>query len=87
MFHMSTGFDLKPGVPIGDFARTISGLIEHLRELGLAHSCGPINARHRDIPLDTDNERDHQYFVMMTFKDRQQAEAARTYLIQHAELG
>jgi hypothetical protein len=87
MFHMLTHFDLKPGVPIGDFARAISGLTEHLQGLGMAHAVGPISARQRDIPLDTDKERGHQYFVMMTFQDRQQAEAARAYLIQHAEPG
>jgi hypothetical protein len=87
MFHMLTQFDLKPGVSIGDFARAISGLTEHLRGLGLAQGVGPIGARQRDISLDTDSERGHQYSVTITFKDRQQAEAARAYLFQHVDPG
>ncbi len=87
MFHMLTFFDLKPGVSIGDFAQAISRFAEHLRGLGMAHGVGRIGVRQSDIQLDTDRERGHQYFVMMTFKDRKHAEAARAYLIQHVDPG
>ncbi len=37
--------------------------------------------------MDTDDERDHEYFVVMSFKDRPQVDAAYAYILKHVEPG
>jgi hypothetical protein len=87
MFHMLVCFDLKPGVVIDEFRNSVSRFTEHLRGLDLAAGVSPIGARQSDTPLDTDRERSHQYFVTMSFRDRQQSDLAYQYLKEHIEPG
>lgn len=85
MFHMLTCFDLKPGVGIDDFRTAYTGFVEHMKRIGLVESTGPIGERKSDTQMDTDRERDHQYFVIMSFCDRAQVDAAFARLVQHEE--
>ena len=87
MFHMLTCFDLRPGVELGAFRQALVDYTAHLRELGLVESNSPIGRRQSDTILDTDGERDHQYFTIMTFQDRGQADAAVDFIKAHPELG
>jgi hypothetical protein len=87
MFHMLVCFDLKPGVVIDEFRDSVSKFTEHLRGLDLAAGVSPIGKRQSDTPLDTDRERSHQYFVTMSFRDRQQSDSAYDYLKEHIEPG
>ncbi|MEM1276585.1 MAG: hypothetical protein AAGH74_08665 [Pseudomonadota bacterium] len=48
----------------------------HLIAQDLAVSSSPIAGRRTDTGLDTDEERDHTFFVIMSFRDRAQSEAA-----------
>ncbi|NHX27803.1 hypothetical protein HA397_28065, partial [Escherichia coli] len=72
MFHMLTCFNLKPGVEIEAFRDAFVGFVDHMRSVGLVESAGAIGKRQRDTIMDTDDERDHEYFVVMSFLDRAQ---------------
>ena len=85
MFHMLTCFDLKPDVGIGDFRDAYSNLIAHLQGIGMAEGTGPIGRRQSDTPMDTDSERDQEYFVVMTFRDRAQVDVAYAQFLHHQE--
>ena len=85
MFHMLTCFDLKPDVEIGAFRAAYSDFVAHMRSIDLVAGTGPIGRRQSDTPMDTDGEQEHQYFVIMTFRDRAQVDAAYALLATHAE--
>ena len=85
MFYMLTCFDLKPDVAIEEFGLSIDTYAQHMREENLAQSMGPIGQRQSDSSLDTDDERDHQFYFITTFQDRAQSDKARDYILQHEE--
>ena len=85
MFHMLTCFDLKPGIGIEDFRAAYLNFVEYMRGIDLVECTGPIGRRQRDTRMDTDGERDHEYFVIMSFRDRAQVDAAYAYLVPHDE--
>lgn len=85
MFHMLTCFDLKPGIDIGMFRTAYMAFVDHMRGAGLVEGTGQIGRRQSDTRMDTDRERDHQYFVIMSFRDRAQVDAARAKLVPHEE--
>lgn len=83
MFHMLSCFDLKPGEEIAVFRTAYTALVEEMKQAGLVESSGPIGARQNDTPMDTDDEREHQYFAVMSFRDRAQVDAAYAHILQH----
>lgn len=83
MFHMLTCMNLKPGENIDDFSAAISAFAEHMRNLGLVHSISPIGRRQTDTIMDTDTERDHEYFFTMSFRDREQCDLAVAHIYPH----
>ena len=85
MFHMLTCFDLAPGIELGVFRRALADYTAHMRSLDLVESSGPIGRRERDTIMDTDSERDHEHFVIMTFRDRAQVDAAVDHILKHEE--
>ncbi len=85
MFHMLTCFDLDPDVGIGDFRAAYSDFVAHLRSIDMVAGTGPVGRRQSDTPMDTDGERDHQYFVIMTFRDRAQVDATYAQFLLHEE--
>lgn len=80
MFHMLCCFDLKPGFQLAAFQKAFADFTLHLKELGFVESSSPVGKRQSDTILDTDTERDHQYFSIMSFRDRVQADAAVDYI-------
>ena len=85
MFHMLTCFDLKPDVEIGAFRAAYSDFVAHLRSIEMVAGTGPVGRRQNDTPMDTDGERDHEYFVIMSFRDRAQVDAAYAQFKLHQE--
>ncbi len=85
MFHMLTCFDLKPDAGIGAFRAAYSDLVAHLQGIDLVEGTGPIGRRQSDTRMDTDSERDHEYFVIMTFRDRAQVDGAYAQFLLHEE--
>ncbi len=85
MVHMLTCCNLAPGIELEAFRRALANYTAHLRSLDLLESTGPIGRRQRDTILDTDSERDHEHFFIITFRDRTQADAAVTHILKHEE--
>ena len=87
MFYMLTCFDLKPDITIEEFSRAIKKYEQHMRDKRLTRSMGPIGERQRDTIMDTDSERDHEYYFISTFDDRAQCDQAVNYILRHEEPG
>ena len=67
MFHMLSRFDLNPGEEVGTFQSAYAAFVDEMKRIDLVESTGPIGNRQRDTPMDTDDEREHEYFVVMSF--------------------
>ena len=87
MFHMLTCFDLKPEISIVDFQQSLNAFTEHMRNLDLVEGSSPIGLRQTNTILDTDNERDHKYFMLTHFRDRAQSDKAVEYIKTFEEPG
>ncbi len=83
MFHMLSCFDLEPGDDLDSFRRAYENFVEEMKKIDLVESSGPVGRRQQDTPMDTDAERDHQYFTVMSFRDRAQVDAAYDHILQH----
>ena len=87
MFHMLSCFDLVNEMSIGEFQKSNSVFLAHMRELGLIESASPIGRRIRHPVMDTDKERDQEYFYTISFKDENQCDLAVEYIMAHTEPG
>lgn len=87
MFHMLMCFDLKPESTIDEFRQSIGEFTTHMKDIGLVESTSPIGRRQRDTIMDTDRERDHEYFLIMSFRDRAQCDLAVNHILPHEEPG
>ena len=85
MFHMLTCFKLKPGVDIEAFQVAYLDFVKYMQSVNLVECTGLIGQRQSDTKMDTDRQRDHQYFVIMSFRDRAQVDAAYSNLKPHKE--
>ena len=83
MFHMLSCFNLEPGDDISEFRQAYLNFVAEMKRIDLVESTGPIGHRQHDTPMDTDEERNHEYFVVMTFRDREQVDAAYDHILQH----
>ena len=73
-------FNLGPDETIEAFGRSLDRLTASLVERDLLLSTGPVGRRVRHEIMDTDDERDHEYFFLMNFRDREQCDRAVAYL-------
>jgi len=87
MFHMLTCFNLKSGITIDEFRQSLAEFTQHLQKIDLVHSTGPVGRRQRDTIMDTDDERDHEFFFITSFRDRAQCDRAVEYILPHEEPG
>jgi hypothetical protein len=87
MFRMLSCFNLKPGEDIASFRRALDAFVADMKRLDLVEDSGPVGRRQSDTPMDTDGERDHAYFVIMSFRDRQQVDAAYAHIMKHVDPG
>ena len=85
MFHMLTCFDLKADFKIGDFRAAYAEFVEHMKALDLVDHTGTVGQRQSNTILDTDGERDHQYFVTLSFRDRAQSDTAVAQILRNDE--
>lgn len=86
MFHMLSCFDLANEVSIGEFQESNNVFLEHMRKFGLIESASPIGRRNKHPVMDTDKERDHEYFYTISFKDKNQCDQAVEYIRAQSEL-
>lgn len=83
MFHMLSCFNLHSGEDIETFQSRYHALVEEMQRLDLVEGSGPLGRRQSDTPMDTDEERNHEYFSVMNFRDRQQVDAAYDHIKEH----
>ena len=76
MFHMHTSFDLSPNVKIEDYKATLERFSALMQASELLLETGPVMQRCHHPVMDTDEQRSHQYFFVMSFTDRSQCDAA-----------
>lgn len=84
---MISCFNLAEGVDIDAFRTGYAAFFEEMRKAGLAEATGPIGRQVNDTPMDTDDERDHAFFVVMTFRDRAQMDEAYAHIERHVAPG
>ena len=87
MFHMLSCFNLKPGVPVTDFKNAVAELTDFLRGENLLQSTGPLGRRQRHPVMDTDAERDQEFYFIMSFEDRAQCDRAVELIDKHESRG
>ena len=85
MFHMLSCFNLKPGATVDEFRQSVAEFNLHLEKLDLVQSTGPLGRRQTDTIMDTDGERDQEYFFIMTFRDRAQCDRAVEHIYSLTE--
>ena len=83
MVHMLSCFNLPASESIESYSVGYRAFVKEMQQIGLVESSGPIGRRHSNTPMDTDDERDHEYFVIMSFRDRQQVDAAYDHILKH----
>jgi hypothetical protein len=87
MFRMLSCFNLKAGISIDESRCSLADHTAHLQALDLVDSTGPIGRRQSDTIMDTDNEREHQYFATMSCRDRAQCDRSEDYIHGHQQPG
>ena len=80
MIHMLSRFDLKPGVKFASFRTSYAEFVERMRVEGLVEATGKIGRREANTPMDTDDEKAPEYYVIMSFRDRRQLDEAYAYM-------
>ena len=80
MIHMLSRFDLKPGVDLRVFQSSYKAFCEQMQAKGLLVETGKIGRRVSDTPMDTDANLAPEYYSVMSFRDRQQLDAAYAYI-------
>ncbi|MEM7294686.1 MAG: hypothetical protein AAF420_15000 [Pseudomonadota bacterium] len=83
MFQMLSCFNLPSEEDLDLFRENYAHFVEEMRSAGLVEGSGPIGRRQSDTPMDTDEERHHEYFSVMTFRDREQVDAAYAHIMEH----
>ena len=73
---MLTCFNLEPGNTVADFSQGLAAYTLHMRDLELLESTGPVGRRQHHPVMDTDDVRDHEFFFIMSFRDRAQCDRA-----------
>ena len=78
--HLLSAFDLRPGQDMDTFVDAYGVFVRELYEAGLIVDARPMGRRVSDTPMDTDEERDHQFFTVLTFRDRAHMDAAYAHI-------
>ena len=87
MFHMLTCFNLQPDITIDEFRTALDAFYKTMQDEDLMVGAGPVGRRQSDTIMDTDDQRDHQYFFLTTFRDRAQCDRAVDYIMPHDQPG
>ncbi len=87
MFHMLSCFDLGSDETIEAYKESLDQFVDHMKQIGLLKSVSPIGRRQKHPVMDTDAERDHEYFFTMTFANRTQCDLAVDHIYNHQDPG
>ncbi len=87
MIHMLSSFDLKPLETLEDLERAYKAFTDDLHDAGVVAETGPVGERVSDTPMDTDDAHSQQLFSIMSFRDREQLDAAYAFISQKRQPG
>lgn len=76
MIHMLSRYDLKSDIEPGVFETRYRAFVKEMQLAGLVEHTGPIGRRVQDSPMDTDAETAPEFYVVMSFRDRDQLDRA-----------
>lgn len=77
---MLSYFDLKEGCTFETFKAALDDYSQHMLDMDLIVGIDPVGIRHSDTILDTDDDRDQQYFFLMNFEDVAQSDRAVAHI-------
>lgn len=80
MIHMLSAFEIKADEDADAFRIAYAGFVDDLRAEDLIVGASPIGRRVADTPMDTDEERNHTHFSVLSFRDRRQLDHAYAWL-------
>jgi len=83
MYHMLSCFNLKPDVSVEAFTLSLKSFFDHMHSIEMVHSIGPLCKRDSDTPMDTDSERNHQYYFVTHFVDKAQCDHSYRYIAEN----
>lgn len=85
MYRMLSFFDLAEGASIAEFESALAPFCQHMIDVGMLQSWGPIGTRSANTPMDTDEATSQHYFFVSTFVDKNQCDASYAYIKQGGE--
>ena len=77
---MLSRFNLKPSVSIEAFRTSYKIFCEQMQDKGLIVMTGEVGEREAGTPMDTDDKDAPKYYSVMSFKDREQLDAAYAHI-------
>lgn len=80
MFHMLSCFNLREGVTAEALGSALDTFAAVMTDMQLLVSVSPIGRRDSDTEMDTDEERAHEYFYIMSFEDKEQCDNAYDFI-------
>ena len=80
MFYMQSYFSLKDGVTLDAFKASLDLFARHMKDQSLLVSIESLKTRSSDTPMDTDEDRFHQYFFTSVFTDIDQCDRSYEYI-------
>ncbi|MGI9273222.1 MAG: hypothetical protein ACR2QT_15720 [Woeseiaceae bacterium] len=81
---MHTSFDLATSTSIDEFQNALDAFTGLMIAKDLIVSTGPVAERCKHPIMDTDEQRGHQFFFVMIFRDREQCDAAVSHIQEAA---
>ncbi len=78
--HLLSAFDLRSGQHEESFVEAYRVFVQELYDADLIIDARPMGRRVSDTPMDTDEERAHQFFTILTFRDRAHMDAAYAHI-------
>ncbi len=84
-YHMFLGVNLDPRASTDDAVQAFANFAQHLTEHDLLLAASPLQKRDLHPVLDTARDMPQSHFATMTFRDRQQADAAVSHFYDFAD--
>ncbi len=85
MFVMLSSFNLRDGESVESCQAAIQAFARHMQAQQMLLSVGPLGTRVANTPMDTDDERELNYFFLSYFESREQSDRAYNLIEQGAE--
>lgn len=74
--YLHSSFDLADNVSLASYQAALDDFTQAMKSMDLIVDTGPVLERCRHPIMDTDEDRGHRYFFVITFTDRKQCDAA-----------